>query len=795
MKLQSIVRVAAISLLCSGAALAQNVSVSVDAGADRKPIDDRIYGLNFATTAQLLDLNVTLNRSGGNAETRYNWQLNAGNRGMDWFFESLDEGGATVAAASDAFINSTKTGGAEPMVTIPTIGWTATLGPNRGKLSSFSIAKYGAQQYNDWEWMPDAGNGIRPDGVTRVTGNDPLDANIQVDSLFQKAWVQHNVSTFGLSSAGGVRYYMMDNEPSLWHETHRDVLPTGATMEQIRDKVLDYGTRVKEADPNALVAAPEEWGWLGYKYSGYDQQYAAQHNNWSYFPDRAAHGNEDFIPWFLKAMKQRQDQSGKRLLDILTVHYYPQGDRVAWPNTHYEFSNDVSTTTQLLRNRSTRGLWDPSYTDESWINDTVMAIPRLKAWVAANYPGTKIGITEYSWGADGHISGAMAQADVFGIFGREGLDLATRWTTPATGTPAYNSIKMYRNYDGAKSTFGDTSVRATVPNADNVAAFAARRTRDGALTVMLLNKQLGTTSTVDVSLANFPHNGSAGGYRLSNTNSIGALPAATVSSNLLSVSLPPQTISIFVLPMTAQPMLLWHNNSNGANALWMMNGLQIGSTVDLPLLPNTAYRVVGNADFDKNGSRDLLWRNETSGQTALWKMNGSSFAGVVDLPLVAASDWKIECTGDLNNDGNVDILWRNLTNGSNAVWLMNGTSLGTVVSIAALPNTAYRMAGASDIDGDGKTDIVWRNQTSGANAVWLMNGTAFAGIRDLPFFANPAARLTAVADVNYDGSADMVWRNGSTGADAVWLMNRLSLLTIKDLPAVANDSLEIVGPR
>src|SRR5207248_4114337 len=164
-----------------------------------------------------------------------------------------------------------------------------------------------------------------------------------------------------------------------------------------------------------------------------------------------------------------------------SVHYYPQGG---------EFSNDTSTNTQLLRNKSTRSLWDPNYTDQSWINSVVQLIPRLKSWVNTYYPGTLTAITEYNWGAESHINGATTQADILGIFGREGLDLAARWTTPDAATPTYKAIKMYRNYDGNKSAFGDTSVSATGPNPDNVAVFAAQRTSDSALTVMAISKYL-----------------------------------------------------------------------------------------------------------------------------------------------------------------------------------------------------------------------------------------------------------------------------------------------------------------
>ena len=43
------------------------------------------------------------------------------------------------------------------------------------------------------------------------------------------------------------------------------------------------------------------------------------------------------------------------------------------------------------------------------------------AKIAAHYPGTKLSISEYNYGAGGDISGGIAQADVLGVFGREGL--------------------------------------------------------------------------------------------------------------------------------------------------------------------------------------------------------------------------------------------------------------------------------------------------------------------------------------------------------------------------------------
>jgi PKD repeat protein len=421
------------------------------------------------------------------------------------------------------------------MITIPMLDWVARLGPNRSKLAGFSQAKYGQQTGNDWQWFPDAGNGILQSTNQPIAGNDPNDANTPNNSLFQRQWVQSIVTQWGSASAASPRYYILDNEPSIWHSTHRDVHPAGATMEEIRGRILDYASEIRAADPGAKIVGPEEWGWSGYLLSGYDQQYGSQHG-WSFLPDRAAHGNMDYLPWLLNQLRL----DGRHLLDIVTVHYYPQGG---------EFSNDTSTNMQLSRNRSTRSLWDPNYTDPTWINEKVMLIPRLRNWVDTYYDaGTPTGITEYNWGAENHINGATTQADILGIFGREGLDIAARWTTPDASTPTYKAMKMYRNYDGNRSTFGDTSVQATGPNPDNVAVFAAQRGSDSALTIMVISKYLSGSTPVSVALSNFSSTGTAQVYQLTSSNAINRLADLSFSASTVSFTAPAQSITLLVLP-------------------------------------------------------------------------------------------------------------------------------------------------------------------------------------------------------------------------------------------------------
>lgn len=524
----------------------QPVIININAMLNRRSINPLVYGVAHATTAQLAELNAPLNRSGGNNTSRYNWQQNADNRGNDWYFQSIPFAN-TAGEVGDTFIQSSRAANAEPMLTVPIIDWIAKVGANREKLSSYSISKYGAQTDRDWQWFPDAGNGFCAEGNTTqycpngrntpMVGNNPNDANVPNSVGFQQSWIQHLVNRWGTSSSGGLRYYILDNEHSIWHSTHRDVQPVGATMEQVFTRMRDYAAMIKSIDPQAQIVGPEEWGWDGYRYSGYDQQYAPSHN-WTY-PDRAAHGNMDYVAWLLQQFRLDEQTRGKRLLDIFTLHYYPQGG---------EFSNDVSPAMQARRNRSTRSLWDPNYTDESWINAKVQLIPRMKNWASQYYPGTITGITEYNWGAENHINGATAQADIYGIFGREGLDMAARWTTPDASTPTFRAMKMYRNYDGNKSGFGETSVSTTVPNPDNVSAFAAQRSSDAALTVMVINKTANETPAT-INLTNFTAFYAAQVWQLTGvTNQINRVADATVSDGTILATLPAQSITLFVVP-------------------------------------------------------------------------------------------------------------------------------------------------------------------------------------------------------------------------------------------------------
>jgi hypothetical protein len=166
-----------------------------------------------------------------------------------------------------------------------------------------------------------------------------------------------------------------------------------------------------------------------------------------------------------------------RLLDYVDIHGYfaPK-----YNGTSVALTTAGDTTEQALRLNGTRVFWDPTYTDSNYpqpnyITDSnyttsctppaqaPQLIPMLQDWVAKDYPGTKVAIDEYNFGGLESINGAVAQADVLGIFGRQGLDMAAFWptTTYSTQVPGNMAFALYRNYDGNHSTFGDIALTST----------------------------------------------------------------------------------------------------------------------------------------------------------------------------------------------------------------------------------------------------------------------------------------------------------------------------------------------
>jgi hypothetical protein len=506
---------------CLVLAAGPGVTVRVEAKPSHE-ISPFIYGASFVTPDKAKEYGLTTVRWGGNRTSRFNWQAQADNAGSDWFFLN------GKATPWDEFIVANRRAGLASYLTVPMLPWVA----KGAEGWSFSVAKYGPQRKAE-SYVPDRGDGFRPDG-TPITGNDPRETSIPATPAFQA----EGIRALRLPKDSQPRLYALDNEPMLWNHTHRDVHPEPPSYDEIFTRGRDLALAIKGADPQAIVAGPCTWGWTDLTYSSLDEG----KDRYKTHADHRAHGDVPFVAWYLGQMKAESDRRGKRVLDALDVHYYPQG-RIDGQGV-----SDGKTTSDALRDlrlRSTRCLWDQTYKDESWINQPVMLIPRVRAWIDQYNPGTKIVIGEYNWGGVDDPSGAVAQAEVLGIFGRERVDYAYYWAG-LDGNHRF-AFCLYRNPDGHHKGFGDRYLPSDSDTPDRVSSFAALRD-DGATTVVLVNKDVKAPAEVTLALAGQTVPPSGELFRL--TNPPGAIQRESwkAAGGKLVVTLPPLTVALVVVP-------------------------------------------------------------------------------------------------------------------------------------------------------------------------------------------------------------------------------------------------------
>ena len=426
------------------------------------------------------------------------------------------------------------------------------------------------------------------------------------DATWTGGWVNYLVNKFGAGNSGmGVAIYDLDNEPSWWSSGSFDVHPNHFTYDEVTNGGIGTALAIKTVDPTAQVSGPVMDYWWAYFYSMEDIRNGWNtvpcYEAWSHPADRTAHGGLPFIQYYLSQFAQAETTYGIRLLDYVDLHTYFAPQYPTNSGNSVAFTTAGDTGAQQARLNSTRVFWDPTYTDPdthiapayggyqqpNYFTDpnyttsctapaqAPQLIPMMKAWVTgtagsyagyfypgASYPGTKTAIDEYNWGGMEAINGALAQADILGIFGREGLDLGTMWPTtdPSKQIPGMMAFQIYRNYDGANSTFGDTVLPSTSAKQGQLSVYGAIHTTGaatGTATVMVINKTYGSlTSTVSLAgLSSTVTTAQAYLYSNGNLAAIVAQPAVTVTpgtggaaSTIANYSFPAQSITLFVVP-------------------------------------------------------------------------------------------------------------------------------------------------------------------------------------------------------------------------------------------------------
>jgi hypothetical protein len=435
------------------AANGKQVSLHIQCDGKATKINPLIYGIAYYpitddSPAQW-KMGATTRRWGGNTSSRYNWEKSVWNLDADWFFENKP------ARSYELFLADNEAHQLASALTVPILGWVS----KDGTSFSFPVSVVGPQGKVD-PYNGQAGDGTSPAGAKLVPGS-PTRTSQPEPPESVKRWVEAIRARDAKLKRRSVSEYILDNEPMLWTQTHRDVRVEPLGYDELLERTIQYGTAIRQADPDAVIAGPAEWGWTGYLYSAKDSVAGA-----TLRPDRRAHDDTPLVEWYLKKLKEHEDKTGVRVLDVLDLHFYPQG-----PNVYGSGGTDQKTAS--LRVRSTRALWDPAYVDESWIKEPVRLLPRMKEWVEKNYPGRGISIGEWNFGGEGHISGALATAEALGRFAEFGVTSAYYWTHPPEDSPGLQGFLAFRNFDGKGGRFLDDYLPSSA-GGEGVSLFASR---------------------------------------------------------------------------------------------------------------------------------------------------------------------------------------------------------------------------------------------------------------------------------------------------------------------------------
>jgi hypothetical protein len=429
--------------------------VRIDCTKPIGPISPYVYGTNtndWSGPSKYL----TLGRQGGNRMTAYNWENNASNAGSDWQHQNdaFLGGGDKPGEVPRAAVASAQAAAKAFVVTVPMAGYVAADKNGDGDVNK-------TPNHLEVRFRKNA---------PRKSGTLSYPPSLTDRFVYQNEFVHWLEGTFQPRRAP--IFYSLDNEPDLWTGTHDRIRPQKLTYAELVERTVDFASAIKEQAPKGLVFGPVSYGWNGY----------------TSLQDAPDANGRDFLDFYLESMLNAERTKGRRLLDVLDVHWYPEarggGNRVT--------ENVDNEAIREARMHAPRSLYDPYYVERSWITDVIKEpirlLPRLKLKIANGYPGTKLAITEYNYGGS-DISSAIAQADAVGAFGREGLFAAAWWHLGQDPKYVFAAFDAYRNYDGKGAAFGDLALRTSTPAFADVPVYASTFVqRERGVVLVLINR-------------------------------------------------------------------------------------------------------------------------------------------------------------------------------------------------------------------------------------------------------------------------------------------------------------------
>jgi hypothetical protein len=452
------------------------VTVTVNPSSTH-PISPYIYGINFASKIDGVPTALTLDRTGGNRWTAYNWETNASNAGSDYQYQNDNYlGGSAEAGASvSALIAEDQKSGMESLITVQMQGLVA--GDTKGPVAVTD--------------PPDKTRFKKVFYEKKTVSNEPFTdkPSVSDDYVYMDEFIWALDRKFAGQGIFGAKpstrhvFVSLDNEPELWKGTHLEIQgKTGISTDSYIAKTVSLATALKKQFPELVIFGPAQYGFFGiYSWNG-EMSATPSGNNW--FPDK-----------YLPALKAASTTFGRPLVDVYDFHWYPEATDSAGTRITKLMSPTLTDDQVQAIVQSPRSLWDKTYREKSWITNTlgqpIEILNRLQTRIDAENPGMKLALTEYDNGGGQHIAGTIAQADNLGVFGAHALFAATMWLLAPKEPYSLAGFRAFRNFDGANHHFGDTSIQATSSNVANVAVYvSADSTRAGRVVMVAVNRSV-----------------------------------------------------------------------------------------------------------------------------------------------------------------------------------------------------------------------------------------------------------------------------------------------------------------
>jgi mannan endo-1,4-beta-mannosidase len=366
--------------------------------------------------------------------------------------------------------------------------------------------------------------------------SDPPDLND--GRVYVDEFADHLHKHWGKSD-NGVKFFCLDNEPAIWNGSHPRIHPQPTGYKELLDKSVATASAVLDLDAGAQILGPVAYGWQELR-KLQDARDSGQYNpkyGW-------------FTAYYLDQMRAAGEAQHRRLLHYFDLHWYPEarggGIRIT------EAGNNVEAAVVDARVQAPRSLWDPDYVETSWITDSlgkkpIALIPRVEEAIKQWYPGTKLAFTEFSYGGGQHISGAIAVADALGIYGEHQV-LAAHWGTSPSETFTSAAYRLYLDYDGKGSRYGDQALSAAASDKAALSVHAAAYSKDPKrLSILVLHKGQAGPATLALKLPGFG-GAKLGAWRLQGSSpSIHVSDGAALSATGLRDQLPPLSATLYVL--------------------------------------------------------------------------------------------------------------------------------------------------------------------------------------------------------------------------------------------------------